>query len=177
MGARLSMAVIGIHVFCLLLVILVVAPRTRFLWAAYVLIALLLLSLGQYTSTRYTLDDTYLRAWTILGSRRRQLEDVRAIEFARLRDLSPTGGLLASWVIRGRMYSPMIGEFELVHTDASSGLLVTAGAYPLYISPRRPEEFARELSRRVRSYTGPLAKDVGYPGATTPTPSVDSYLG
>lgn len=61
------------------------------------------------------------------------------------------------------MWSPTIGQFDAIYTDPAKGLLVTAGEVPLYLSPRDPDEFARELSRRVRSYTGPLQVDVGYP--------------
>ena len=61
------------------------------------------------------------------------------------------------------MWSPVIGRFDSIHTDAVRGVLVTAGEYPLYVSPRDPAAFARELSRRVRSYSGRLAVDVGDP--------------
>lgn len=61
------------------------------------------------------------------------------------------------------MYSQLIGEFDSIYTDAATGLLVSAGAYPVYISPKDSEAFARELSRRARSYSGPLLKDVGNP--------------
>ena len=168
MGGRLSAGVVGAYVVLLLLIGLVVAPRSgpRFLWASYVLLGLTVLFLVRYLTTRYRLDDAYLVAWRFLGGRKVPLEDVRAIEHASLRDLTPTGGFLGmgSWGWRGRQHSVSIGEFDSVYTDAASGLLVTAGAYPLYISPSRLEEFARELSRRVRSYTGRLEKDVGFPG-------------
>lgn len=176
-GGRLSAGVIGAYVVLLLLIILIIGTRIVSAddWVTIFLTALTLLFLARYLSTRYVLDDVQLRAWRILGGRRVPLEDVRAIEYASLRDLIPTGGGLGlgSWGWRGRMYSPTIGEFDSIYTDAASGVMVTAGAYPLYISPKRPEEFARELSRRVRSYTGTLLKDVGYPssaGPTTPPP-------
>ncbi len=135
-------------------------------WGAWVLIGLVGFFLARYLSTTYTLDDVHLRAWRILGGRRVPLEEVRRIEYARLRDLAPTTGAfsLGSFGWRGRMYSVTIGEFDAVYTDAGSGLLVSAGTVPLFLSPHRREEFARELSRRVRSYTGPLVKDVGAPG-------------
>ena len=166
MRGRYSSGVVGAYVLLFLLLIFVVAPKVQmgYTWATYLLLGILVLFLARDLSTEYTLNDTHLHAWTILGGRRVPLDDVRAIEFASLRDLAPTGGFLASWVARGKMYSPTIGEFEMVFTDAAKGLLVSAGPYPLYISPRSPEEFARELSRRVRSYTGPLLKDVGIPG-------------
>jgi hypothetical protein len=169
MGAHISVGVVVAYVLIAVLILVAVAPRigTHNAWAPYFLVAVVLFLLLRYFSTRYTLDDTDLVAWKILGGRRIPLEEVRAIEFANLRDLVTTGGIfgMGSWGWRGRMHSVVIGEFDSVYTDAASGLLVTAGAYPLYISPRDPEEFARELSRRVRSYTGPLTKDVGAPGS------------
>jgi hypothetical protein len=167
MRARYSVGVVVAYVIIAVLVAAVVAPRSasRFIEVPYFLEAVIILLLVRYFSTSYTLDDTDLVAWRILGSRRIHLEDVRSIEFANLRDLVTTGGFfgMGSWGWRGRMHSVTIGEFDSVYTDAASGLLVTAGAYPLYISPRDPEGFARELSRRVRSYTGPLTQDVGAP--------------
>jgi len=167
MGGRISAGVLGAYVVLAVLIAVVVAPRAtgRFVVVPYLLLAVTVLFLVRYLSTRYTLNDTDLLAARILGSRRVALEDVRAIEYANLRDLSPTGGFMGmgSWGWRGRMHSVLIGEFDSIYTDAANGLLVTAGAYPLYISPRDPDAFARELSRRVRSYTGPLAKDVGNP--------------
>lgn len=138
---------------------------TSYLWVPYLLLALTAVLLARYLSTYYVLDDTYLRARRLFGGRTIRLEEVRRIEYASLRDLVPiSGGFgLGAWGWRGRMYSPSIGDFDSVFTDAARGLLVTAGAYPLYLSPRDPVAFARELSRRVRSYTGPLARDVGDP--------------
>jgi len=151
MGARVSAAVVAGYGLVLALLVLVgrsVIPAAD-LWALYVLIALAVLSLVRYLSTRYSLDPTYLRARTILGGRKLPLKDVRSVGPASLRALSPTGGYLASWVWRGRLLSPTIGEFVPIYTDADSGLLVVAEPFPWYISPRRPREFARELSRRV----------------------------
>ena len=165
MHARISVAVLIAYSILVLLIVLVIGPRTSagFSWVTWLLLGLTLVYLARYLSTRYVLDDTTLLARTLFGTVRVQLDEVRAIEYASLRDLSATGGLLASWVWGGRMYSMTIGEFNLVYTDAAGGLLVSAGAYPLYISPRRADLFARELSRRARSYTGPLLKDVGNP--------------
>jgi hypothetical protein len=117
--------------------------------------------LVRYLSTSYSIDDVYLRAWRIAGGRRIHLADVRKIEVIRLRDLSPTG-FFGSWGWRGRMWSPLIGHFDAIYSDPT-GLLLTADGVPLFISPRHAGEFARELSRRVRSYTGPLAVDAGAP--------------
>jgi len=165
---QLSIAVLGAYVVLLLLVVFVVAPRSSSteLWVPYGLVALTLLFLVRYVSTSYSIDETSLRARKILGGRKVRLEEIRRIEYSSLRDLAPTGGWfgVGSWGWRGRMWSPSIGEFDSVYTDAARGLLVTAGTHPLYLSPAHREEFAKELSRRVRSYTGPLAKDVGAPG-------------
>jgi Bacterial PH domain len=178
MGARLSYAIVGAYGFMLILIVVVVAPRSHssYDWVFYFLLALTLLFLVRYLSTRYSMDDTNLVAWRILGGCKVALEEVRAIEYASLRDLAPTGGAfgIGSFGWRGRMHSTSIGEFNSIYTDPAAGLLVTAGAYPLYISPKDRDEFARELSRRVRSYTGPLPKDVGNPAAGSPGPAVSS---
>jgi hypothetical protein len=143
-----------------------------FKWVPYAIVAFLLGALARYLSTTYRIDDLELSAWRILGGRRMRLEEVRRIEYASLRDLSPTGSFLGAWGWRGRMWSPLIGPFDSVHTEAALGLLVTGGTVPVFISPRDPEGFARELSRRVRSYTGRLAVDVGDPeGTNLPAPS------
>jgi hypothetical protein len=165
-SSRVVYSVVGAYVVLLLLIGLVILPRsaTSDLWVPYVLIVALVFYLVRYFSTRYTIDDTYLRARRIAGSRRVLLEEVRRIEYSSMRDLGGTGFAgLGTWGWRGRTWSPTIGSFDSVYTDPARGLLVTAGEYPLYISPKHLEEFARELSRRVRSYTGPLPVDVGYP--------------
>lgn len=128
-------------------------------WVTYFLVLVCLFFLGRYLSTHYRLDASTLRARRVLGSRTVKLDEVRRIEWANLRDIGPIG-FFGSWGYRGRMWSPTIGSFDAIYTD-SRGLLVTAGSYPLFISPEDPEAFARELSRRVRSYTGPLEVDVG----------------
>jgi Bacterial PH domain len=138
-------------------------------WGPWVLTALVVLMLVRYLSTSYRIDEEYLRAWRILGGRRVRLAEVRRIEYASLRDLSP-GGFFAGWGWRGRMWSPRIGRFDSVHTEARSGILVTPEDEPLYISPREPEAFARELSRRVRSHVGRLTVDVGDPLGPAPDP-------
>lgn len=61
------------------------------------------------------------------------------------------------------MWTPRIGRVDAIYTDASKGILVTVGDVPMYITPHDLPEFARELSRRVRSYTGRLPTDVGDP--------------
>lgn len=136
-------------------------------WAPWFLAALIVVMLARYLSTTYRIDDVELRARRLMGGRRIRLADVRQIEYTSLRDLSPGGTFVGGWGWRGRMWSPRIGRFDTVHTDAAFGLLVTAEDVPLYLSPRDPEAFARELSRRVRSYTGRLAVDVGDPLGTS----------
>ena len=159
---RLSYGVVGVYVF-LILVAGFLLPRSGLtLWALGVILFLFLFYLVRYLSTTYSLDDTHLRAWRLAGSRRIRLESVRRIEHGSLRELSPTG-FLGSWGWRGRMWSPEVGSFDAVYTDPAKGLLVTGEGVPIYISPTDIDEFARELSRRVRSYTGRLEADIGDP--------------
>jgi hypothetical protein len=105
-------------------------------------------------STTYRIDAKWLRAWRVLGGQRVELKQVRRIEFASLRDLSATG-FFGAWGWRGRMWSPQIGHFDSIHTE-TSGLLITGGSVPLFISPENPAAFAEELSRRVRSVGGAI---------------------
>lgn len=164
---RFSVAVVVVYVVLLLVLLFVVVPReaTTFAWVPYFLSALIVFLVVRYLSTTYRIDESELRAARLLGGRKIPLDQIRRIEYSALRDLAATGMLALGpigW--HGRLWSPVIGEFDTVFTDAGRGLLVTAAGNPLYISPQNPEEFARELSRRVRSYTGPLEKDVGHPG-------------
>jgi hypothetical protein len=156
-----SALTVGVYVFVILL-LLVVVIRTPYLLnadALYGLIVICLFFLARYASTSYRIDDSYLYARRLVGSRRIPLSEIRKIEAMRLRDLSPTG-FFGSWGYRGRMWSPFVGKLDAIYTDPA-GLLVTPDDIPLFISPRDPTDFARELSRRVRSYTGPLGVDVG----------------
>ena len=130
-----------------------------------VLALLVLFFLFRYVSTHYVLDPESLRARRLVGSRKVRFEDIRKIERASLRDLGPVG-VFGTWGWRGRVWSPIIGDFDTIHT-ASSGLLVSAGRFPLFISPKDPEEFARELSRRARSWGVRL--DVDPPALAHPT--------
>ena len=131
-----------------------------------VLAALFVIFLVRYTSTRYRLDADRLHAWRAFGSRTVPYESVRRIVYANLRELGPVS-YIGSWGWRGRMWSPFVGKFDSIYT-VSSGLMIFAGAVPLFISPKDPPAFARELSRRVRSYTGPLEEDVGAPPDLAP---------
>lgn len=158
-----SVGVVGIYVFFLIVIVLLLkeAPLTTAAWVPYFLAFVVLLFLARYFSTTYTIDDTHLRAWRLLGGQRVALSDIRKIEYSALRDLSPTG-FFGAWGWRGRMWSPQIGHFDSIHTEAR-GILVSGPDEPLFISPRDPVAFARELSRRVRSYSGRLSVDVGDP--------------
>jgi hypothetical protein len=162
---KISYTIVGVYLFLELLVLLFIGrPGTDIAWwAPWAISAFLLLSLARYLSTHYRIDDLFLRASRILGGTKLRLDQVRRIEFVSLRDLSPTTGMMGSWGWRGRMWSPIIGRFDSIHTDAAHGLLVSAGDDILYLSPRNSAAFARELSRRVRSYSGRLAVDVGDP--------------
>jgi Bacterial PH domain len=154
---------IGVYVVVLLLLYFVVAhaPIVSNPDYIYALMVVTLFFLARYLSTHYQIDDAYFYARRILGSRRIPLSDIHKIEAGRLRDLSPTS-FFGSWGYRGRMWSPVIGKFDAVFTDPS-GLVITPDEVPIFISPRQPEEFARELSRRVRSYPGALSVDAGAP--------------
>jgi len=161
--------VLAAYGIILVVVILLILPHEtpQYVWVPYLLVAVVFLLVIRYLTTRYRIDDSNLVATKFLGGRRISLDQVRKIEYAALRDLAPSGfmaGTVGTFGWRGRMWSPLIGSFDSVYTDPSRGLLVTPAGQPLYISPVDPEVFARELSRRVRSYTGPLEKDVGHPG-------------
>jgi len=155
--------VVGTYVFLIILLFLVLpSAGLRSGWAFEVILLLFIFFLIRYLSTTYSISDTHLRAWRLFGSRRIHLDQVRQIEYSSIRDLGPTG-FIGSWGWRGRMWSPSIGKFDAVYTDPAKGILVTEGDVPLYISPVNLPEFARELSRRVRSYAGRLPVDVGDP--------------
>ncbi len=163
---RFSVAVVAFY--AILTAIFIYALRSNFGstlgWGVIALAATLLFFLVRYLSTRYAIDDSYLYAWRILGGAKVSLDRVRRIEFSSLRDLSPVG-FFGSWGWRGRMWSPLVGAFNSIHTEPS-GLLVTAEPVAMFLSPRDPSAFARELSRRVRSYSGRLAVDVGDPSGS-----------
>jgi PH (Pleckstrin Homology) domain-containing protein len=154
----------------LILIVAVLLPHSSdllYLYGPWALGGLLVLFLARYVSTTYSLNDTFLSAWRIFGGRRVRLSEIRKIEFSNMRELGPTGGVFGSWGWRGRMWSPQLGRFDAIYTDATHGILVTVGEVPLFITPNDPTEFARELSRRVRSYTGRLLVDVGDPLGST----------
>jgi len=103
------------------------------------------------------MDAETLSARRLFGSRRVRLEEVRRIELANLRDLGPIG-VIGTWGWRGRVWSPVIGTFDCIHT-VSPGVLVSVGAVPMFLSPTDPKGFARELSRRARSWGVELEPD------------------
>jgi len=159
--SAISWGVVGFYLVLLLLLLTVslygatIAP-----YVLYALVAVLIVFLVRYLSTRYWMDSDRVGASRLFGSRHADLEDVRRIEFANLRDLGPTG-FFGSWGYRGRMWSPSIGPFDSIHT-VSNGVLVTAGGVPFFVSPKDPGGFARELSRRARSNRdAPLEIDAG----------------
>lgn len=128
-------------------------------WAFDLLSLVLVIYLARYLTTYYVLDSDELKARRLFGSRRVRFEEIRAIQLANLRDLGPVG-LVGTWGWRGRVWSPIIGTFDTVHT-VSPGVLVTAGKVPVFITPRDPAGFARELSRRARSWGVELPADPG----------------
>ncbi len=164
-----SVGTIGFYAVLILLLLYVAYLPTSILPSpllALFLAAVLLAFLARNLSTRYRMDSDALTAWRLFGSRRIDYDEVRKIEFSNLRDLGPVS-FFGSWGWRGRMWSPIIGPFDSVYT-VSRGLLVTAGTAPLFLSPRDPAAFARELSRRVRSLGIHLETDVGAPAAAPP---------
>jgi hypothetical protein len=156
-GGKLSYFVIGFYLVLLVLAVVVVRAPATDPWVPWILGLLVVLFLTRYLSTYYVIDHQYLRAWRLLGGQKVKLKEVRRIEYASLRDLSATG-FWGSWGWRGRMWSPRIGRFDSIYTE-TKGLLVTAGDFPLFISPKRTDDFAQELSRRVRSLGARLVSD------------------
>ena len=167
--ARISWAVVGVYLFLVVLVLAVLLPQraSSYAWVPYAILALLAFYLARYLSAHYRIDDEELRAARLLGGRRIPLEEIRKIEYASLRDLVPTGAMagMGAFGWHGRFHSVVLGDFDSVYTEPSRGLLVTGGPRPLYLTPRDPQAFARELSRRVRSYSKELEVDVGRPVA------------
>lgn len=167
---RLSYTVVGVYAV-LIVVLLYIAPHYgNAVWAIVFILVLFVIFLARYVSTTYTLTDTQVRAWRLFGSRRMRLDSVNRIEYGSMRELAPTG-FFGSWGWRGRMWSTEIGPFDAFYTDAAHGLIVSGEGVPIYISPTDIDEFARELSRRVRSYKGRLAVDVGDPEGAPPAKS------
>jgi 4-amino-4-deoxy-L-arabinose transferase-like glycosyltransferase len=156
-----SWGVIGIYLGLALLLTWVYSQGSSDLTSASValgLIVVVLVYLARYLSTRYRIDDTWLIAWRLFGSRRVRLSRVRKIQRVSLRSLGPVG-FLGTWGWRGRVWSSIVGTFDTVHT-VSDGLLVTGGGVPLFISPVDPDDFQRELSRRARSVNGGWEPDL-----------------
>jgi PH (Pleckstrin Homology) domain-containing protein len=151
MPAQFSAGVIGLYVVLMGLLAYLGSYRLVNPFVAEVLVAALIIYLGRYLSTRYRLDQYNFKAVRLFGSRRIPLEEIRHASPANLRDLAPVS-FIGSWGWRGRMWSPRLGSFDTVHT-VSEGVLVSGGeGVPVFISPKDPEAFIAELSRRVRSY-------------------------
>lgn len=110
--------------------------------------ALVLLYLGRELSVRYLIDRKYLRAWRLFGTRKVRLSQIRKVELASLRDLSPSG-FTGTWGWRSRVWSPQVGKFDSIHTS-HVGMLVHGDGVPLFISPRDRDQFLRALVERVR---------------------------
>ena len=163
-----SWIVIGLYVFLMVILLYesLVSNYSTVPYIAEILAAILAVYLARYLSTNYTLTPNRLKALRLFGSRSLKLKEVRKIEIGNLRDLGPVS-LFPGWGWRGRMWSPLIGKFDSVYTT-SAGLLVSAGNVPLFISPKDPLSFARELSRRVRSAGGELLTDDSRPSERAP---------
>jgi hypothetical protein len=168
-GAPVSVGVVVLYVILVLLIVYA-SEKTQFSSNPIVpefLVAVILLFLARYASTYYVIDDRALHARRIFGSRSVRLEEVRAVQYANLRDMGPVS-FFGGWGWRGRMWSPYVQTFDAIHT-VSAGILVNAGEVPLFISPRHPVEFAEELSRRVRSYSPEVGLSTFAPMIPNPT--------
>ncbi|HEV2165556.1 MAG TPA: hypothetical protein VGS23_01045 [Thermoplasmata archaeon] len=130
--------------------------------------------LARYASTSYSMDSDRFHARRLFGSRSLRLENVRRIELASLRDLSPTG-FFGGWGWRGRMWSPVVGSFDSIHTR-SSGVMIYEGEVPLFVSPKDPVGLAVELSRRVRSYAVGVELGPGLPGGSSGEPGAPARV-
>ena len=162
---RWSYTVIGVYLILIVLIILILPRTFTEYWALAIVLFLFAFFLARYLSTIYSMNDTHFRSWRVGGSRRIPLATIRRIEYGSMHDLAATG-FFGAWGWRGRMWSPEIGPFDAVYTDPVRGLLLTGEGVPIYISPNDLDGFARELSRRVRSYSAVIDVDVGAP----PTP-------
>ncbi len=132
----------------------------------FFLMAVLLLYLGRELSIHYVLDDSALRAQRIFGWRSVPLDSIRKIDRVSLRDISPVSAF-GSWGWRSRMWSPTVGKFDNI-SSAHAGLMVYGDGVPLFISPRDPEEFGRELSSRTQAEWAP--------SAATPRTGIESLV-
>ena len=151
MWARWSAGVVGLYFVLAGALTYLGSERLINPLVAEVLVAALIIYLGRYLSTRYRLTHRTFMALRMFGSRRIPLEEIRHASHTNLRDLAPVS-FIGSWGWRGRMWSPRLGQFDTVHTT-SEGLLISGGTgVPVFISPKDPEAFLAELSRRVRSY-------------------------
>lgn len=157
----LSRGVIGFYLFLILLLLYLILRTPGFGGSSYlvpVVELLLLIYLARYLSTHYRLDAETLRARRLFGSRRLRLAEITRIQRANLRTLGAVG-FLGTWGWHGRVWSPLVGQFDTVYTG-SDGLLISGDGRPVFISPRDPDGFQRELDRRVRTENGGAEVDL-----------------
>jgi Ca2+/Na+ antiporter len=160
--AAVSGGVVLFYVLLILLMLYVYYRGSASIFSnllAPAIVLILLVYLARYGSTRYRIDDRYLYAWRLFGSRRVRLSAIRRIQRTNLRELGAVG-FFGTWGWRGRVWSPLVGTFDTIHT-VSDGLLVTGAKVPVFISPRAPDDFQRELARRVRSVNGDVMPELG----------------
>jgi hypothetical protein len=159
--AAYSVGVVGFYAVLILVMLYVYyrgAPNLFSTVLVPVVIIVLMAYLARYSSTRYRIDDRSLLAWRLFGTRRMELRSITRIRRANLRGLAPVG-FLGTWGWRGRVWSPIVGSFDTVHTG-NDGLLISGTGVPLFVTPVDPNGFQRELSRRVRSVNGGAEVDL-----------------
>jgi hypothetical protein len=159
--AAYSAGVVGFYAVLILVMLYVYyrgAPNLVSTLLVPFVIIVLMVYLARYSSTRYRIDDRSLLAWRLFGARRMELRSITRIRRANLRGLAPVG-FLGTWGWRGRVWSPVVGNFDTVHTG-SDGILISGQGVPLFVTPVDPNGFQRELSRRVRSVNGGAEVDL-----------------
>ena len=164
----------GVPILYLVLLIAVIweFPHLGFPWETTGFLAgVILLYLGRDLSVVYTIDGEHLSAWRLFGWRRVPLESIRRIDRVSLRELAPVG-FFGTWGWRSRLWSPVEGKFDAIHTF-HDGILVQGDGVPLFISPREPDRFARRLLRRVER----LAPGVEGPPEPSASPEASSAGG
>jgi hypothetical protein len=160
--ARYSIGVFVFYAFLILIMVWVYLRGSADIVSSYLVPFILLLLIVyyiRYMSTHYRIDGRSFYASRLFGSRKLALRNIRKVQRANLRELGGIG-MLGTWGWRGRVWSPILGPYDTVHTT-SEGLLVTGLKVPVFISPRDPEAFQRELVRRVRAESGDEPPDTG----------------
>ena len=146
-----SWGVVGLYIALILLILLLIqGPGYDSPYLSLLLAAVLAVYLIRYLTTHYVMDAETLSARRLFGSRTVRLETIRSVELANLRELG-TMGMFGTWGWRSRVYSTFVGSFDSIHT-VSPGVLISSGNVPMFLSPHDPVAFARELSRRARSW-------------------------